>query len=128
MNAEALQANKIVTHDHVYTLNIAAAKGQLSAVQELLKVNRLKLFERDTNGWQPLHEAARAGHMEVVKYLIEQGADANSLTLGGETPLFWAKSSLGDKHPVVSYLETLLAKDKIPNNHVEEVGPQIGEL
>ncbi|XP_078379610.1 ankyrin repeat domain-containing protein 40-like [Oculina patagonica] len=37
------------------------------------------------NGWTPLHWAAKRGHASIVKYLVEQGADATALTSKGET-------------------------------------------
>jgi prolyl 4-hydroxylase len=131
MNAAALSENKIVDHEHEYTLNRAASKGSLSVVKALLNdVNRLKLHERDANGWQPIHEAARAGHLEVVKYLIEQGADARSMTLSGETPLWWARESLGEDHPVVRYLAGVvgaLDRDDTSRRKQGGGGPTRGE-
>ena len=35
----------------------------------------------------PLHLAAKYNHVEVVKYLISQGADVNAETTWGNTPL-----------------------------------------
>lgn len=34
----------------------------------------------------PLHEAAREGHLEIVKLLIEHGADINTRDTDGKTP------------------------------------------
>ena len=30
---------------------------------------------KDHNGWTPLHEATRGGHLECVKFLISSGLD-----------------------------------------------------
>ena len=35
----------------------------------------------------PLHMSARDENLEVVRYLIQNGADVNAKTDGGETPL-----------------------------------------
>jgi ankyrin repeat protein len=64
--------------------------------------------QKDKNGWTPLHEGARGGHLEVVKYLIASGADANATTSStGGTVLWWAKKTLDANHPVIEFLESL---------------------
>jgi ankyrin repeat protein len=43
------------------------------------------------NGLTRMHAAARAGHVKVLRYLIEQGANVDMPNPGnGETPLHWA--------------------------------------
>jgi Ankyrin repeats (many copies) len=64
-----------------------------------------------------IHEGARSGHLEVVKYLVENGADVNAKTTkGGGTPLWWAKQNLEDEDPVISFLESIGAL---------EIGPEL---
>jgi len=58
-----------------------------------------------------LHEAARGGHLDVVKELIEAGADLGATTFQGGTALWWARQTLGIKHPVVKYLRSIDAPD-----------------
>jgi ankyrin repeat protein len=59
------------------SIHTAARQGNLKEVRRQLawgvNVNKSHLFTRDT----PLIEAAANGHMEVVKLLIENGADVN---------------------------------------------------
>lgn len=38
-------------------------------------------------GWSPLHRAARKGYLDIVKLLIQAGADVNSIDNEGATPL-----------------------------------------
>ena len=65
---------------------------------------------------QPLHEGARSGQLEIVKYLVENGADVNEKTGGaGGTALWWAKKGLGDDHPLIAYLESLGALEIGPD-------------
>ena len=42
------------------------------------------------SGLTPLHVAAFIGSENIVSYLLEKGADVNSLTQRGETPLHYA--------------------------------------
>jgi ankyrin repeat protein len=42
------------------------------------------------NGWTPLHVAAAQGNVEVVRILVEHGADTTALTEDGRTPLLLA--------------------------------------
>jgi len=94
----------------------AAQTGNLDAVMAAVKKDKSVVNETDSNGWRPLHEAARGGHKEVVRYLYDSGADLNARTNDGNggTALWWAKKSLGSDHEVVSYLESLGALDAGP--------------
>ncbi len=82
-----LQSNYRDVHQQPVTLTIgkllslhaSAAKGDLELVRHFLnKPNNLDL--RDDDGWTPLHHAAQAGKLEVVKLLLERGANVNVLT------------------------------------------------
>jgi len=97
--------------------------------------NKLEwLHERDANGWQVLHEAARAGHIGIVKLLVEDAhADVNSRTGSlvhleeGKPPqryggslLYWCLSSLQDDHPVIQYLKEKGAVSLEPRDVVQQ--------
>ena len=47
----------------------------------------------DWFGWKPLHFAAEAGQIDVVKYLIDTRDDVDSKNTRGETPLRFAASN-----------------------------------
>ena len=56
---------------------------------------------------QPLHEGARAGHIDVVKYLVEQGANVNEMTGEGQSSgsvLWLAKRHYDVEHPMIRFL------------------------
>ena len=99
-------------------LHVAAGRGDLTAVQRLLKVvvegagsESDLMHARDANDWQAIHECARAGHLDVLEYLVAQGADLTAQTKGGGSVLYWARRNLDEHHPVIEYLEELGAPD-----------------
>ena len=112
---EAVKEQKIV--DGMTALHVAASNGDLSGVISLLQsfesgsvsgsANYDMLHARDANDWQAIHEAAAAGHLEVLKYLVEKGSDINAMTKDGGTVLWWAKNTLDKESPVIAYLEDL---------------------
>ena len=60
----------------------------------------------DRNGWTPLHFAARHNNCEVVKALIDAGADVNMRNKDGHPPLLLAlKQQPFDKNVVRLFLE-----------------------
>lgn len=72
------------------------------------------LHKKDVNGWQPIHEAARGGHMEVIQLLIQYGADINARTgtySDGHSPLSLVIQNHGEDHPLVEYLRSLGAEE-----------------
>jgi ankyrin repeat protein len=49
--------------------------GDISALIAIATKDIMLLQIYDNNGWTPLHEAARGGHLEAVKFLIDYGLD-----------------------------------------------------
>jgi ankyrin repeat protein len=96
--------------------HVAAALGDIVALKELARDNKHALHAKDQNGWMPLHEAVRAGHMEAVALLVEHGADINAVTNNGVgvSPYYIAKKNLTPEHPVSQYLQSLGALDVGP--------------
>ena len=66
----------------------AAVKGDLTAVKLFVEAG-MSVHISD-NGVTVLHVAALGGHLEVVKYLVGQGADVNATSDEGITPLMMA--------------------------------------
>ena len=90
-----------------------AQAGDLKGLQEAIKQKKDLLHAKDKNGWQPLHEASRGGHVDVVKWLVESGADPNATTSNGGTALYWAKF-YDPSGEVVEFLESIGALDEGP--------------
>lgn len=70
----------------------AAQYGDLERVRKLIN-DSWDADTRDSAGYTALHYAARNGHMDVCKFLIDQGADINAVTRGGVTALCRAAST-----------------------------------
>ena len=59
-------------------LNAAAAAGSKEFIEELLKVDGIDIELATDSGNRPIHQSARNGHLEVIKLLLEAGADVNA--------------------------------------------------
>ena len=92
----------------------AAGDGDLDALIKMAKKDMTALFVEDSNGWQPIHEAARSGHEDVVEFLAEQGADVNARTNIGHSVLQIVADFWGQDDPLYEYLEDLGALEMAP--------------
>jgi prolyl 4-hydroxylase len=87
--------------------HVAAAVGDLKKINQLALENRQALHAKDENGWQPIHEAVRAGRLDTVALLVRHGADINAVTnrgKGGVSPYNMAMRSFSPEHPISQYL------------------------
>mmetsp|Transcript_110502 Transcript_110502/g.165388 ORF Transcript_110502/g.165388 Transcript_110502/m.165388 type:complete len:484 (-) Transcript_110502:266-1717(-) len=88
--------------------HLAAQGGDIEALKGEVTKRKEIIHTKDENGWTPLHEGARGGHLDVVQYLVSNGADPNVRTgSDGGTALWWAKKTLDEDHPVISFLESI---------------------
>merc|ERR1719181_1225939 len=69
-----------------------SANGNLDLVKVLVesKENPVDINVQDTMGCTPLIWASRGGHVNVMEYLLENGADTNMSGYGGMTALHHA--------------------------------------
>lgn len=62
--------------------------------------------KEDTTGWTPLHYAAAGNHVEIAKFLIDNGANINMKTgADGKSALHWAAF-----HGHLNVVELLISK------------------
>jgi hypothetical protein len=71
-------------------LHHCAMNGLTSSVKRLLSFRNINVNVKDVYGMTPLHEAAINGHVEIVRLLLQNGADVNSKSNIGMTTLHFA--------------------------------------
>jgi ankyrin repeat protein len=86
-----------------------AAAGELGKLSEVVEEKLELVSAADANGWTPLHEGARAGSIDVVKYLLSKGADVNHRTGQGKgySALAVAHQIHGPDHPISKFIESV---------------------
>ena len=62
----------------------------LDDIKSIISKNPAKINERNEFGYSLLHIAVLENKIEIVKYLISQGANVNALDDFNETPLYKA--------------------------------------
>ena len=98
----------VVVHGNVYEL------------QSYIKKNPKELHHRDSNGWTVLHEATRAGRVDMMKIILEHDVDKDLLTRGGQSPLRLAKHYLPQDHEMIQYMESIGAREISPGRLQEK--------
>jgi hypothetical protein len=74
-------------------LHHCAEKGLTTSVKRLLSIRNINVnVKDDVYGATALHDAAINGHVEIVRLLLQNGAEVNAKDKIGNTPLHWAAS------------------------------------
>ncbi|KAL3905341.1 MAG: hypothetical protein SGARI_004508 [Bacillariaceae sp.] len=106
------RVQEMMQRDRASPAHIAAKSGSLQQLQQIASQSTTihLLAAPDRNGWQPLHEAVRGGHLECVEFLVGQNevVDIFARTNSGETPLALAQRCHAPQHPVTRRLMGLV--------------------
>lgn len=73
--------------EFMHSASRAAQDGNLSKLEQLVNKNPHRLCASDSTGYTPLHYAARGGHVECVRFLLQERACVDARTSGGATAL-----------------------------------------
>ena len=68
----------------------AAHKGDLKKVKKIIDRHPNKINDQDVLDFTPLHLASGTGHIEMVEFLLNHGADIELENFIGDTPLLLA--------------------------------------
>jgi len=97
-------------------MHTAAETGDWKTLRDIAIPNPNALHKPDDNGWHPIHFAIRAGRSEIVKFILDAGADVNELTNHGDgySPLKLAKKYLPEDHHIIGLLQSFGALELGP--------------
>ena len=93
-----------------------APDAWLTTVKYLVEEHGADVNARDHNGYSPVHNAASRGDIEMIRYLVDKGADVMVVSRRGQTTVDMANGPQQRIQPfpeAMSLLESLGAK----NNH-----------
>jgi len=90
--------------------------GWLPAVKYLVEELGADVNARDHNGYTPLHHAAARGDNDLIRYLVDKGADVTAVSRRGQTTADMANGPVQRISPFPETVE-LLEKLGSKNNH-----------
>lgn len=94
---------RLTRHDNVVDLlRQAIEANDMAKVKFALKYHRAKINEQDENGVTVLHRSCLLGQLEIVRLLVENGAELEQRDERGWTSLHFA--AFGGRVDVVSFL------------------------
>lgn len=64
--------------------------GDIDKVSKMLKKNKYYVYDFDNIKQTATHWAAKRNYYKIIDLLVEYGANANALDIGGRTPLYLA--------------------------------------
>lgn len=105
--SEGLNVNRLVANDkwnllHLHLVRIGNPPDP-AIVKRLIEAG-VDVNAEDSNGWTPLHFAARTGSVEAVQLLLDAGASVNVPDSKGVTPLHRALATNDHVLPLIQAL------------------------
>jgi ankyrin repeat protein len=94
------------------SLITAAIDGDIIKINKALKSGANINFTHRDWGWTALHHASAKGHLEIVKRLLEYGADINCITSDGQTPL-----SISKENGYFDEIFSLISNEQLKREH-----------
>jgi len=93
-----------------------ALEGNVEKVRETLDKHGDLINVRDKNGWSALDESIRKGAIDLVRLLLDHGAEVNGRTgpnQTGSSSLELAKKYVGDDHEITELLRQRGANERL---------------
>jgi ankyrin repeat protein len=126
-------ARLLIRHGAAYDLTVAAALGDIDRVKAILDANPEKIQQARPNGRRPLTTAVEFGRDEIIRLLLERGANPTWPELNADKGGSLHHAAGTGNRPLV---ELLLAHGADPNGGVDSSGnamyaaktPEIREL
>ena len=94
-----------------------APNGWLPSVRYLIEELGVPVDQRDFNGYTALHHAASRGDNDLVRYLVEQGADVKALSRAGQTTADMANGPVSRVSPYPETVALLVSLGAINNDN-----------
>jgi ankyrin repeat protein len=112
-------ARLLVTRGATYDLTVAAALSDSAQVRQMLDAEPRRIAEKRPSGRRPLSAAVQFGHDEVVRLLLERGADPTWEEPTAPRGLSLHEAARAGNRALV---ELLLAHGADPNSGVDSSG------
>jgi ankyrin repeat protein len=113
-------ARQLIARGAAHDLVIAAALGDLELVQALLDADHGRIAEARPSGKRALSSAVEFGHEQIVRLLLDRGADPN--WPDGSTAPRGAALHAAARGGHLALVEVLLAHGADPNGSIDSAG------
>jgi ankyrin repeat protein len=103
--------------------NEAIVHGDIRLLKDALNMSEgyIDINKKSRTGNAPLHIACRNGNFECISFLLEKGADPNSVNMHNETPIFYLNRASPDFEKIV----IILTENGANINHQDENGDTV---